>query len=159
MDKKLRKGKVPFVSSLSAVFIDGKSGKRKYLGIIARKQVTTAGVEFLTDAFHTSTVLLSDFKHHATGTGTVAEAIGNTALGAEVGSRVAGTQGEQVGATNIYETVATINYTVTNNITEHGVFSALTVGTLWDRSVFAAIPVVAADSIQWTYRLESIAGG
>lgn len=159
MDKKLIKGKVVLRSSLSAVFTDGKNGKKKDLGVIARKMVTTAGVNFLTDAFHTSTILPSDFKHHATGTGIVAEAIGDTALGAEVGSRVAGTQGEQAGAANIYETVAIIDYAATNNITEHGVFSALTVGTLWDRSVFAAIPVVAGDSIQWTYRLESVAGG
>jgi hypothetical protein len=46
-------------------------------------------------------------------------------------------------------------------ITEHGLFSQTRAGggTLMDRSKFAAINVVATDSIQFTYELTLTAGG
>ena len=92
------------------------------------------------------------------GTGVVAEAVGDTALGTEVETRETGTQSEPAAAQ--YRTVATHTYAATFAITEHGVFSQLAVGgTLWDRSVFAAINVVNTDSIQFTYTLTSNSGG
>jgi hypothetical protein len=49
--------------------------------------------------------------------------------------------------------VATITYTTSQNITEHGIFSASTSGVLLDRSVFTAIPVVNGSQIEFTYTL------
>ena len=73
------------------------------------------------------------------------------------GARVAGTQDN--GTSKHYKSVATIPFTSTLAITEHGLFSASTSGTLWDHSVFAAINVVSGDSIQFTYDLTINDGG
>lgn len=126
------------------------------LGVIARKIITTAGVNFLASAF-VNTVEPEVLNFHASGTGTAAEAAGDTVLGTEVEARVSGTQSNP--SANVYRTVATINYTATRAITEHGIFSASTSGTLWDRSVFSAINVINGDSIQWTYNLTLSSGG
>lgn len=126
-------------------------GSNSDLGLVSARKITTAFRDRIVDCLQNSTTSPLDvFKYHASGTGTVAEANTDTALGVEVESRVAGTQVE--GATaNIYKTVATISYTATRAITEHGIFSAATVGLLMDRSVFTAINVASGDSIQFTY--------
>jgi len=172
LSRKIRKGKLPrgrtsaeIVSAidgsikgcmaeiwgiLSARLVRG-DGTIVDLGVMSVKKVTTAFRDYIVDSLQNSTTSpLSNFKYHASGTGAVAEANTDTALGTEVESRQAGTQIE--GATaNIYKTVATIAYTGTRAITEHGLFSASSAGTLMDRSVFAAINVVNGDSIQFTY--------
>lgn len=128
------------------------------LGILSRRVVTTAGVNYLAADFNAGAADINAFTFHASGTGTVAEAIGDTALGTD--SAVARVSGAQSNPTaNQYRTVATMSYVSTLAITEHGVFSASTAGTLWDRSVFAAINVVSGDSIQFTYTLTCTAGG
>ena len=91
------------------------------------------------------------------GTGSTAEAIGNTALVTAVESRVSGTQGEGA-SVNIYRTVATITATSARAIVEHGLFNAATVGTLMDRSVFTVINLSTNDAIQFTYELTVPAG-
>lgn len=127
------------------------------LGVVSRKVITTAGVNYLASAF-TGTGEPENFNFHASGTGSTAEAIGDTALVTEVeASRATGTQSNP--SANVYRTVATISYTATRAIVEHGVFSASTTGTLWDRSVFTAVNVVSGDSIQFTYNLTLTAGG
>lgn len=148
-------------SNLSAIHyrINPDTGQRYVLhdyGVVSRRVVTTAGVTFLANAFiNTAEPELMNF--HATGTGAVAENITDTALGAETGTRVSGTQSSP--SAGVYRTVATVTYGGTLAITEHGIFSASTVGTLWDRSVFAAINVVNTDSVQYTYNLTITAGG
>lgn len=134
-------------------------GTEKDYGVVAVRMVTTAGVNYIVDSFQDSTAdPLDAFSWHGSGTGTTAEAIGDTTLETETGSRVDGTQVEGA-SPNIYRTVATISYGSTLAITEHGVFSASTSGTLLDRSVFAAINVGDGDSIQFTYELTVNAGG
>jgi hypothetical protein len=46
-------------------------------------------------------------------------------------------------------------------VTEHGLFSASSAGTLWDRSKFSAINLVGAngDGLQTTYDMTASAGG
>lgn len=45
-------------------------------------------------------------------------------------------------------------------ITEHGLFSAASAGTLWDRTVFAAVNLVAgSDSLQVTHTTTFPSGG
>lgn len=134
----------------------GGDGSVTDYGLVSTKVVTTAGVNAMADAFK-GTFVISDFKFHASGTGTVAEAVGDTALGTEAATRATGTQIAGAAA-NIYRTVGTIDYTATLAITEHGVLSAATGGTLLDRSVFAAINVQSGDSIQFTYDLTLPAG-
>lgn len=128
----------------------------KDYGVISRKVVTDAGVAALTNAF-LNTFEPETFNYHASGTGGTAEAAAQTALVTEVETRVAGTQ--SAFAANAYRTVATVSYTATRTITEHGIFSASTVGTMLDRSLFTGIPVVSGDSIQFTYTFTITSGG
>lgn len=126
-------------------------------GILSLDSVTDAGVAFLVDAFQNLTEI-ENMNFHDAGTGTNAEAVGNTALQTAFGgARVTGTQSEP--AANQYRSTATIPFTSTLAITEHGLFSASTVGTLWDRSVFTAINVINGDSIQFQYTLTVTSGG
>lgn len=131
-------------------------------GVVSRRVVTTVGVGFLVDAFQ-NLVELELMKYQASGTGIVAEAVGDTALGAEattITDRATGSQTEGASA-NIYKSVATQTYTGTAAITEHGLLSVVTegAGVLWDRSVFAALNVENLSAIEWTYQLTCNAGG
>lgn len=129
----------------------GADGSREALGLVCTKVVTDAGVAFLVDAMQgiTEPELL---RWHASGTGNTAEAAAQTALVTEAATRVQGSLAEGASA-NIYRTVATIPYTSTLAVVEHGIFSASSAGTMLDRSVFSAINVVNGDSIQFTYEL------
>lgn len=124
----------------------------------ATRCVTDAYVALLVDELQASEALHSTFKYHGSGTGTGNEAAGDTALGTEVETRDTGTQTE--GATaNIYKSVATHTYGDTFAITEHGLFNASTVGTLMDRSKFAAVNVGNGEKIEFTYQLTVSSGG
>ena len=135
------------------------NGRIEDLGVVSKRVVTDAFVNYVVNAMQDSATYPMDvFKYHGSGTGTTAEAAGDTGLVTEVGSRVAGTQAAGA-SSNIYKTVATISYTASYAITEHGVFSAATGGTLVDRSVFSAVNVANGDSIQFTYELTFSSGG
>jgi hypothetical protein len=148
--------KIGFTSELRAA-IKRADGTSEDLGVISRRCVTNAGANFLALAF-TNTSEPENFNYHDCGTGTTAENITDTALETPFGgSRVAGTQSNP--ATKQYKTVAPIAFTGPKSITEHGLFSASSSGTLWDRSVFAAIPVDNLDEIQFAYTLTVNSGG
>ncbi len=133
-------------------------GTIEQYGVLSRRVVTTAGVNWLATAF-TNTVEPETLNFHDCGTGTTAEAIGQTTLVTPYGgSRATGTQSTP-GSTNIYRSVATISFTTTLAITEHGIFTASSSGTMFDRSVFAAINVANGDSIQFTWELTLPSGG
>ena len=139
------------------------NGKTTNLGIISERVVTTAGVNFMRDDFNAATggADITNVNFHDSGTGSVAEAIGDTDLGTVAGpvTRATGTQSSP--ASKQYRSVGTISYSGTLAITEHGIFSSATrgAGVLWDRSVFTAINVVSGDSIQFTYTLTINDGG
>jgi hypothetical protein len=127
---------------------------------IAIGLVTTAGVNYMASDFASGgvTPTISGNKFHDSGTGVTAAAIGDTALQTGTGNaRVSGTATNP--SANIYQSVATLAYTVGAAITEWGIFSASTVGTLWDHRVFSAINVLNGDSIAFTYKLTIAAGG
>jgi hypothetical protein len=123
--------------------------------------VTTAGVNLMGADWTSASAALKLSNNHDSSTGTVAAAIGDTALGvappAGVPARAVGAQSNAVA--NVYKTVGTQTYTAALAITEWGLFSAATAGTMWDHKVFAAINVVSGDSIQFTYSLTINAGG
>jgi hypothetical protein len=140
-------------------------GEAVDLGLASLRVVTTTGVGFIVDAFQNS-VELETMKYHALGTGTGAEASGDSALGTELtteysgDTRATGTTTEGASA-NIYRTVATVTLdSGTPAVTEHGVFSAASSGVLLDRSKFAAVNMVgaSADALQVTYDLTFTAG-
>ena len=131
-------------------------GRRERLGVVSQRVVTNAGVAFLVDAMQNLTEAEA-INWHQSGTGTAAEGVGDTGLGTAVGSRIAGTQSEP--SANVYRSVATLSYSASHAITEHGIFTAVSAGTLFDRSVFTAINVTNGDAIQFTYDLTVNAGG
>jgi hypothetical protein len=122
--------------------------------------VTTAGVNYLAADFYNGAAHVSAFTWHATGIGTTGPVIANTTMENVTGcpARVSGTP-TQPGSVNIYQNVATVSYASGLAITEWGLLSAVSSGTLWDRKTFAAINVVNGDSIQFTYQLTCTAGG
>lgn len=144
-------------AELRAVHIDNY-GKRTNYGVLSRRLVTNAGVAWLASAF-TNTVEPEILNYHDCGTGTTAESAGQTALVTPFGgSRVTGTQSTP-GSTNVYRSVATIPFTSTLAITEHGIFTASSSGTMFDRSLFSAINVVNGNSIEFTWELTLPSGG
>lgn len=134
------------------------------LGLVSLRVVTDAGVNFIVDAFQNTTEV-ENFQFHGYGTGTNAEAAGNTTLQTELttqyatdNTRPTGSRTEGASA-NIYRSVGTLSPDATVAITEHGVFSAASGGTLLDRSVFSAVNLVSGDSLQTTYDLTFTSGG
>jgi hypothetical protein len=128
------------------------------LGLLVIGLVTNAGVAFEAATFAGGTST-SVFNWHDTGTGTSPAAVTDTALQTPTGTaRVSGAQ-TTPGSTNVYQTVATITYGGTFAVTEWGLFSASTSGTLWDHRIFSVINVVSGNSIQFTYDLTIPSGG
>lgn len=121
--------------------------------------VTTAGVNYMAaDFLSSSSARINAFNYSDCGTGTTAAATSDTALVTPAGTaRVAGTQSNP--SANQYRTVATINFTSSLAITEYGLFSASTSGTLWDRRVFSAINVSSGDSVAFQYTVQLNSGG
>jgi hypothetical protein len=143
-----------------------KDGSVEHLGLICTKVITDAGVAAIVDDFDNGGFDVSTFNFHGCGTGTTAEAAGDTALVTESttalnpnNTRATGTRSQP--AANQFRSVGTVTFDDTAAITEHGLFSqeATGGGTLFDRSVFAAINVVSADSIQFTYTVSFSSGG
>lgn len=125
-------------------------------GLLSRRVVTTAGVTYLAADMAAGASDINLFKFHGAGTGSTAEASGDTALVTELTTQYATDNtrptGSQSSSTNTYTTIGTLSPDATVTITEHGVFSATSAGTLWDRSVFTGIALTGgADSLQFTY--------
>lgn len=134
-------------------------------GLASLRVVTTAGVNFIVDAFQ-NTVEVENLKFHGLGTGAAAEAVGDTALQTELttqynpdNTRATGSTTEGASA-NIYRTVGTNTVDATAAVTEHGIFSQAATGggTLLDRSVFSVVNLASGDSLQSTYDLTIAAG-
>lgn len=149
-------------ATLSAVHYDSNGRVVRDYGVVSRKKVVDAFVQDICNAlakaapYSASASAFQDYKYHETGIGTTAESNTQTALVNVTGvpARVAGTQVSGGSSTaRTYTSVATVSYTSTLAITEHGLFNASSSGTLMDRSQFAAINVANGDSIQFTYVL------
>lgn len=156
-------GAVYFLGTLSLKA--NRGGKDEDYGIVGYRVVTTEFVNHLSTCLQGTTTRFTTYKYHALGTGTGDEAVGDTALGTEItdGSPLRGVGTQIAGASaNIYKSVsAAITMDATLAITEHGLLSAAYGDTdeLMDRTKFAAINVVANDTITPTYQLTCTAGG
>lgn len=158
---------MPMTGALFGRVIRG-NGEVEELGLMSLRVVTTTGVGFIVDAFQ-NLVELENMKFHGFGVGVAAEAAADTALGTEETTQYAVDNTRPTGTTTeasatVYRTVATYapDSGGTRAITEHGVFSQAATGggVLLDRTVFAAVNLVAAaDSLQVTYDLTLTAGG
>lgn len=141
-------------------------------GLASLRVVTTTGVKFIADDFNAGGTDLTTMKFHGFGTATgQTEAASDTALTTEVTNTVyagdvrpTGSQASATVSTNAtYTTVATFSPdsgTSPVAVTEHGIFSANSAGTLLDRSIFSTVNlVVSSDSLQATYVLTLNSGG
>jgi hypothetical protein len=126
-------------------------------GLIVFGLVTNVGCIYEATAFSGTGPSVDLLNYHDSGTGSTPAAITDTVLQSPAGGpRVSGLQSS---STNIYETVATINYGSVLLISEWGLFSASSGGTLWDHRVFGAITTAPGDSIQFTYTCLFASGG
>lgn len=133
-------------------------------GVVGNKVITDAGVAYLVDAWENLTELES-LKYHGLGTGTTAEAASQTALVTELTTeytgdiRATGTLAET--SANVFSSVATntLDGTPGAALREHGIFSASTSGTLWDRTLYSAITLSSGDALQSSYAMTASSGG
>jgi hypothetical protein len=149
---------IPTIIGRLEITLYRASGEIVHFGTVCYRVVTDAGVAFLVDDWDANGQDISTMNFHGCGTGTNAEAVGDTALQTESttalnpdNTRATGTRSQP--AANQYRSVGTLTFDASAAVTEHGLFSASGTGTgsLWDRSVFSAINVVSGDSIQFTY--------
>lgn len=135
------------------------------LGLASLRVVTTAGVNYLVDCLQ-NLQEPENLKFHGIGTGTNAEATGDTALQTESttalnpdNTRATGSLTEGASA-NIFRTVGTNTVDVGVACTEHGILTQAATGggTLLDRSVFSVVNLASGDSLQSTYDFTITAG-
>lgn len=100
------------------------------------------------------------FTYIAIGTGAVAPAAGDTALGAEIttggGARAAATASRVTTDTtnDTAQLQHTFNFTAGFAVTESGAFNASSAGTMLARQTFSAINVANGDSLQVTWKFD-----
>jgi hypothetical protein len=145
------------------------NGGRVDLGLASLRLVTTAGVAYVCADMASGANDINLFRFHGIGTGAVAEAVGDTALGAESttalnpdNTRATGSQASATVSTNgTYTTVGTLTADAAIAATEHGIFTQAATGggTLLDRSVFSVVNLASGDSLQATYVLTVNSGG
>jgi len=139
-----------------------RDGSKVDHGLVCANLVTTEFCEDMVDELITETSTWGDYRWHQSGIDTTPAAIGDSNATFNTTGCPAPVSGTQVENTSvIYESVATVPYTGTLAITEHGVGNNSTWGsaTLMDRHDFTAVNVVNGDSIQFTYDLTCTAGG
>lgn len=126
-------------------------GKLKERHIFPNLTVT-AGKTYTATWLSAASQATKFMEYLAVGTGTTAAAAGDTALQTEIGTRVAATvTNPSAGVTQRSGTFAAGNGT--GAITEYGVLSALTGGTLWIRQVQSVVNKAAGDSMVVTHQM------
>jgi hypothetical protein len=116
-----------------------------------KNTVVTAGKNFLATWLAAASQAGYFMQYIALGTGTNAASSADTTLQTETGTRVAGTL---TSSTNVWQNVALFGAGVsTGAITEAGIFSASSVGTMLARQVFSVINKAAGDSLQITWQI------
>lgn len=145
---------IPTVVSSLSIRVRKADGKWIDYGTVCYRVVTDAGVAFIVDDMDSSATDITTLNYHGVGTGVTAEAAAQTALVTESttvlnpdSTRATGTKSQP--SANVLRSVGTVTFDGAAAITEHGIFSQAATGggTLLDRSLFAAINVAAADSI------------
>jgi hypothetical protein len=118
-----------------------------------RNIITTVGKSFLAAFLASAAAAASTFtcKYLVIGTGTGAESAGGTALDTET-ARHTGTVSTQANA--IYQVIATFATGVgTGAITEYGLFSSNTAGTMFCRDLESSIAKGALDTLTATLQI------
>lgn len=128
-------------------------------GYIGCHLIVTAGKNYVAATFNSSGEP-ENLKYHGFGTGSTAANVADTTLQTELTTQYAVDStrptGSQANSTNTYTTAGTLapDSGGTIAVTEWGLFSAASSGTLFDRQVFSAVNLVAgSDSLVTTYVL------
>lgn len=126
---------------------DGKVKENREI----KNVVVTVGKNFLATWLAAASQAGSFMQYIGLGTGTNAANASDTALQTELSTRQAGTLSA---AGNVWQNQATFGAGVdTGAITEAGIFSASSAGTMLARQVFAVINKGAGDSLQVTWQI------
>lgn len=119
--------------------------------------ITNAGVNLWAADWNNATATIKLATWHDSGTGVTAPTVNDTIMQTPTGD--ARIQGAQSNVNNVYQTVATLVYGGSKAITEWGLLTAISSGTLFDHRTFTVINVVSGDTIQFTYQLTLVSGG
>ena len=113
--------------------------------------VVTAGKNYLAAWLAAASQAEEFMTYVGLGTGTTAADVADTALETELATRVDGTL---TSATNVWQNVAVFGAGVdTGAITEAGLFTASSAGTMFARQVFYVINKGASDSLTVTWQV------
>jgi len=110
-----------------------------------RNLVVTSGKELVAANLQGGTV--TPLTHMGVGTGSVAAAAGNTALGSELDRNALSTSGGTVSAAVVTYECTWLPGDGTGALTEAGLFSASTGGTMLARTVFPVVNKGADDTV------------
>ena len=128
----------------------GPDGKLKDERSI-KNVIVTSGKNFLATWLAQASQAGYFMQYLAIGTGTNAAQASDVALQTEIGTRIAGVLTD---SNNIWQNQATFPAgNGTGAITEAGIFSAVTSGTMFARQVFAVLNKAAGDSLQLTWSI------
>jgi hypothetical protein len=154
------------ITSELAIKLHKASGEWIDYGVVSRRVVTDAFVNYVVDDWDGGAAIIDNFNYHACGIGVGAELAANTGMGTEVDTELNPNSIRATGvktqpAANQMRTIGVPLFDGAAAVTEHGVMSQAATGggTLMDRSLFAAINVVSGDSIQFTYTMTLTSGG
>ena len=117
----------------------------------SKQTITTVGKNWIVDKLQDLPASTAQVKWHQSGINATAATSSDTDLGSAIYSRTSGSRTEGASA-NIYRSVATISYTGTRTVTEWGIFTTSSSGTMISRKTFSR-SVVNGDSIQFTWDL------
>jgi hypothetical protein len=162
-----RKLKIPHFYGSLFLSVFRADGDVEHLGLAQMRIVTTVGVKYVADDFNAGGTDVSTMKYHGLGTGATAEAVGNTTIQTELttqynpdNTRATGSQASATVSTNAtYTTVGTNTVDASAAVTEWGLLSASTAGTLFDRVTFSVVNLASGDSLQSTFVLTLNSGG
>ena len=138
------------VTGAFIVELHGPDGKLKERRDV-KNTVTTVGKNYLATWLAAASQSGYFMQYVGLGTGSTAASTSDTDLQTPLSSRVAGTL---TSSTNVWQNAATFGAGVdTGAVTEAGVFSASSSGTLLARQVFSVINKGAADSLTVTWQI------
>lgn len=123
---------------------------------VVRNLIPSAGLAYLAGILSADESTIPTYL--GIGTGTTAAAAGDTALETEVGTRQDGTQSRVTttvtnDTSQVVGTFGAANPAGGGAITEAGLLTAVSSGTLISRAVFAAVNKAADDSLQITHKI------
>ena len=138
------------------ITLEQRRGGKLIARRVVQNMVVNTGLAWLAGAITGDTTTPTDLKYIGLGTGTTAAAAGDTALETPTADARASGTVTRVTTTTTNDTVQIVG-TVTAGgaraVTEAGLFSAASDGTLGARQVFSVMNLASGDTLQVTWKL------